>query len=342
MTARAAIDLAYGNESWTTGVHLGRPLAAEADVRVLHEHDRQRRAGVPLVWVESGVPWVPPPSWFDPMAAAWLIDTHRGLGWRGRLARGFDMVFVAQQRDANRLRAEGHAAHWLPLAAPDDLVPPTIPYAERAYDAAFVGQAPQGSFRRALLDHLASRISVAPHGGFVEPAEMMRLYANARVVLNVPLADDLNMRAFEAPAAGALLATETMDGLSSILPENTYALVSERTLDGWTSAIMRALAADDTAERAAEAQRAVLAYHTYRQRAATVVELIGEATARSNPADRARALGSAWAHWGRPGEVLRIGGMRHADQATVAVGAAIARHIKRRVPASLHSGGIRH
>lgn len=301
MTVRQAIEIAYGHESHTTAVHLERAAAAAGLVA-------DSPAG-PLLWVESGQPWLPS---LDAMAgrttAAWIIDTHRGIGWRRRVAQAFDLVFVAQRDAVAPMLAAGVPARWLPLAAPADLVVDAPPLPERPYDVAFVGQAPPGSLRAAVLEALAVRHRVAPRDGFVTPPRMMARYASAKVVLNMPLATDLNMRVFEATAAGALLVTGPAVGQDDILPAGSYVQVDDRSVDAWVAAVSRALADPEVADRAGEARAAVLDRHTYGHRAETLVDALHEPSARrpiTNEARR-RALAAGYSRWGKTATAARL------------------------------------
>ncbi len=298
---RQAIEIAYGHESHTTAIHLERAVAAAGLVA--------DTPGGPLLWVETGKPWLPS---VEAMAgrttAAWIIDTHRGIGWRRRVAQAFDLVFVAQQDAVAPLQAAGVPTRWLPLAAPADLVPDAPPLADRPYDVAFVGQAPTGSLRAVVLEALAVRHRVTPQDGFVAPPQMMERYASAKVVLNMPLATDLNMRVFEATAAGALLVTGPAIGQEDLLPAGSYVEVADRSVDAWVEAVGRALADPMAAFRAGEARTTVLDRHTYRHRAETVVEALSEPSVRrpiSNEARR-RALAAGYSRWGKAGTAARL------------------------------------
>ena len=254
------------------------------------------------------MPWLPPVERLSrTLSACWLIDTHRGLGWRRRLAAAFDVAFVAQGDAVEPLAEAGLDVHWLPLAAPADLCVEGPRLADRRYDVAFVGQARRGSLRAAVLDALRSRCSVAPTPPYVSPPDMMRLYASARVVVNLPLARDLNMRVFEATGAGSLLVTGPAHRLDRVLPTGSYELVEARTVDAWVRGVAQALADPDAQDRADRAHQRVMAEHTYEHRLATVIDVLGSSTRRPLAmAERAAALGAAYARWGRPGPAVRL------------------------------------
>ena len=261
----------------------------------------------PLLWVESGVEWVPDADDLaHDGAAAYLIDTHRGFRWRAHLARAFDLVFTAQRPAAERLRASGLRAEWLPLAAPRELCGPGPDLASRPYDVGFVGQAPPGSFRAELLDDLERHVSVAPTPGHLDPPEMMDLYRSARVVVNVPIADDLNMRAFEGPGARALLVTEPVPGLSEVLPSGSYVTVEDRDVQRWTKAVKAAVRDPDAQARADAGYEHVVSRHTYDDRAAVVVDRLSSISGAVDPVRTRAALAAAWARWGRADRIRAL------------------------------------
>lgn len=303
--------LLYGAEPGTTAVHLQRALERRTRLVVsgpghppLATSDEDRRS----IWVESGIEWVPDVDDLSPgPTACWLIDTHRGMGWRSRLAGAFDHAFVAQQDAVEVVKARGVNVEWLPLAAPAELAGPGPELADRPYDFAFVGQRWPGSFRAAVVDALREKYSMAPVEGFVPPERMMGLYRSARVVVNVPLANDLNMRTFEAVAARALLLTGPANKLESVLPSGAFVVVEHRDPRSWVDALGRALGETDSQERADEAHRHVMAHHTYDNRAARVLEVLDDALRSRRPAGaRAAALGAAHARWGQLGAIAAL------------------------------------
>ena len=252
--------------------------------------------------------WVPGPDELGAgPSAAWLIDTHRGLDWRRRLAAGFDLTFVAQRSAVAPLVGDGLDARWLPLAAPMELCAPGPDLAARVHDVAFVGQAPPGSTRARVLADVARHFDVVRAPGFLAPDRMMDLYRSARIVLNLPLARDLNMRTFEAAGARALLVTGPAEGLDAVLPSDMCALVESTEPAAWADAVAQALEDPRSQRRADRAHAHVLAHHTYDHRAAVVLDALRTIEPRGiDPAVRHRAVASAYARWGSPGAVARL------------------------------------
>jgi hypothetical protein len=136
--------------------------------------------------------------------AWWAIDTHMDLSWYQTKAPDFDVVFTAQRNGARQLAAEGIArALWLPLAC-DPQIHRKHDVAKQ-YDVCFIGSIMPGA-RTELLE-LIHRHYRSVFIGQRYFDEMARTYSASRLVFNRSVADDLNMRVFEALACGSLLIT---------------------------------------------------------------------------------------------------------------------------------------
>lgn len=301
--SRVGFTLAYGYEPHTTAVHLERALERQPDILLREAGAASPVAGgqEPLLWVESGVEWIPSVEQLsEHTSGAWLIDTHRGMGWRTTVATAFDVAFVAQFDAVEPIRARGVRCEWLPLAAPRELCGPGPELADRSYDVAFIGQCPPGSLRAAVLDALRSHFSMAPVTGFVPPDQMMERYRSARVVVNLPWAGDLNMRTFEAAGARSLLVTGPALKLEDVLPPDSFVRVDGEDPTSWVRAIDGALRHADSQARADLAHCHVLSQHTYDNRAETALTVLAGTTQRRlSRRHRAAALGAAYARWGR-------------------------------------------
>ena len=309
-SAGTTLKLAYAYEPHTTAVHLQRALARRVPVVVAGPGHPPSLSGEAdrLLWVESGGTWLPALDELERVpAGAWIIDSHRGAGWRARLASAFDVVFAAQEDFVAAVRRQGLRAEWLPMAAPAELCWPGPDLAGRSYDAAFVGQRPAGSPRAMVVDALEERFSFAPVDGFVPPDRMMDLYRSARVVVNLPWAGDLNMRTFEATGARALLVTGPAQSLEAALPPGSYARVDDLSPAAWVRTVEEVLRDPDAQARADRAYEHVVATHTYDQRADRVLEVLGAASKRGiPPGDRAAGLAAAYARWGRLPSVAEL------------------------------------
>lgn len=277
----------FGNEEHTTGHHLVEALGqrgVEVTVRGRghRTQDGPLPSGVPLLWIESGNASFPTAGDLARRpSAAWLIDTHRGYEWRAPFASAFDLCFVAQRSAVDHLAATGLAAVWLPLASPGHS-PGYVP-AHRPVPASFVGNVLAGTRRARILDAVTTPGVVKRNAGYLTPREMIVWYEQSVVVVNIPLASDLNMRLFEAAGAGAYVVTGPMDGLAEILPQSTITVVESDDPGAWVTAISEALANDQTADRAARAESIVHSRHLYTHRVQVVLERLARLEQRPIP-----------------------------------------------------------
>lgn len=208
-----------------------------------------------------------------------LIDVHRDLPTRAMFARLFDHVFVAQREQAAVIARTHDSVHWLPLAG--DPAVHFVPDLPRDIDVGFVGKlgAP-GTERHAVLSHVLGRFRTNDYARPHTPWEMGQVYSRSRIVFNKSIGGDVNMRVFEALAAGALLVTDRIgNGLDELLTEGEH-FVGYDTAEEAVAQIERYLA--DEAERARIAQAGqdlLRARHTYDARLARILDVVREAGA---------------------------------------------------------------
>ena len=219
--------------------------------------------------------------------------------------RLFDVVFYTQKDIGPVLRQAGLSqAEWLPFAF--DATLRNDPDAERIYDIGFVGSLEQPATRAERVQVLARlegkyRLNDYRRAAFGD--DMMRVYNQSRIAVNVPVPGGFNMRTFEAMAAGALLLTRAVgNGQEDFFRDGVH-LVTYRDSDDLIDKVDYFLRNDaERREIAANGMREVLARHTYDHRAAQLLETMTKSTpARAR--DRAARL-SAYADFydylGRP------------------------------------------
>lgn len=332
------VTLAFGNETRTTGWHVYRALEAlGVDVHLAGpgHASSTHRSDVPIVWVESSAQWIPDSvTNGEPGASvAWLIDTHRPGRWRRAMPQLFGAVGFAQRAAFARAAARDGAGRlaWVPLAAPIDLARPDDDLLRRPYDIAFVGHAPAGSRRATILAALGRELTVAPSVGPVTPRVMMELYGSARIVVNIPLAGELNMRSFEAPASRAVMLCAPTSDLGRILPRGSYVEVQSEDPAAWVRAA-HAIVADTASQSMADAAFArVSSRHTYHHRACQLLEMFQVATA---PANAPRVAATVFAEWGHPSAIarLRLGPVERTSAIAAAWASRAARSAMTRFP----------
>jgi len=199
--------------------------------------------------------------------SAYFIDVHQGLDERLRLAQLFDTVFIAQRQYLEPFRQVGCPnVYWLPLACDPD-----VHFQSRQneiYDVAFVGKLGRtGSWRHETLTKVLCRYKTNNYSAFVIPNEISQIYSQSKIVFNASINHELNMRFFEAMAAGALLVTDRIpEELGEMFIEGEH-FVGYTTVAEAIEKIDYFLVHDSERKQIASCgQQQVLAHHTYKKR----------------------------------------------------------------------------
>lgn len=201
---------------------------------------------------------------------AWYgIDTHMDYEKHIRIARLFDITFIAQKEYVGDLKSDGiHQVFWLPLAFEPSLNPEPCP--PRIYDIAYVGSNNAGMHpvRHQLLQCLAINFPNMWQG-MATPEEMGKIYAQSRIVFNKSVNNDLNMRYFEAMGAGAVLMTDRIreNGVDELFVRGMHFVEydDEKSL---VAAVRTLLSNPEETRRIGNAARdCVRIQHTYAHRA---------------------------------------------------------------------------
>ncbi|MBD3176430.1 MAG: glycosyltransferase, partial [Armatimonadia bacterium] len=257
----------------TTGEHCRKALEPFADVTYFPPERLHLAPPVGFdlyLNVDDGFhyPW---PQHLRP-CAWWVIDTHLTYEEDREKARGFDYLFTAQRDGAEKLRADGIVpAWWLPLACNPDLHRP-MPVAEKDLDVAFVGN-PASPERVWYLDLLRERYA-RHYIGNAYGDEMAEVYSRARIVFNISVRNDINMRVFEALGCGSLLITNDLaeNGQDELFTPGKH-LVTFTSDEELLQRIDYYLEHDDERERiAAAGHERVMAEHTYEAKMRHIVD----------------------------------------------------------------------
>ncbi|MFO7683677.1 MAG: glycosyltransferase [Chloroflexota bacterium] len=241
-----------------------------------------------------------------------LCDTHLWLEARQHLARFFDHVFLYHRNYLVHFSEHpaGHV-HWLPYACDLEVFKPVG--MTRDLEVAFVGQPMLATTRRAaIIQQLEARYRVNEQRYHLRE-EIPAVYARAKIVLNMPLKDDLNFRTFEAMSCGALLLTRRVNNGQEILFQEgvhfaAYADEKEmfEKIDHYLTheAEREAIAAAGLAE--------VQAHHRLEQRISEMLENIAAAPdlaapiRRMTPAQVDREYAWLYEYWRSPEPGLRL------------------------------------
>ena len=200
-------------------------------------------------------------------AVAYLIDVHQDLASRLRLSQFFDVVFVAQKDFVPAFEEIGHPnVRWLPLACDPEIH--SRPHEMREFDVGFVGKLGQpGAWRNDVLTTVLPRYKTNEFSNFYTPRAMAEVYGQSKIVFNVSINGDVNMRLFEAFASGAMLITDRIkNGLDELFVEEIH-YVGYTTIKEAMEKINYYLAnPDERMKIAAAGQELALNSHTYRHR----------------------------------------------------------------------------
>lgn len=214
------------------------------------------------------------------MKVLYLIDTHTSLPEDLVMSRMADLVFCAQKEAADEIAKSHPAVFWLPLACD-----PVLHYKEvfeKQFDLAFIGGVADPR-RERMLRILGERYP----NSFIGRAPRERIgeiYSSSRIVVNIAVKDDLNMRFFEGLCSGSLLMTDSIvnSGMDALLREDDRPFCTlYRDLDDLLQKIDYYLDHDAERELIAVRGREFSAAHTYRHRWESIERHIAAAFLRS-------------------------------------------------------------
>jgi len=240
------------------------------------------------LWIDDGrddMRMVPPRPW-----AYYAIDTHLGWAYRAWKAGQADLVFCAQKNAVEEFERDGIKAVWIPLACDPSihlnaeeflargLKPEEV---DKRYDIAFVGYVRDdtGLGFNNRVDYLDRIFREVPSFWFAANRfweEMALRYVRARVGLNISIRDDLNMRIWEIMSTGTpCLSNHDVAGIDDLLEAGTHYIAFEgpdemversKWMLGQGPEYLDSLGRIGMTE--------VRNRHTYRNRMATVLEVI--------------------------------------------------------------------
>ncbi len=244
-------------------------LAPKEDMRLFGQYD----ANFWVDWGEDGLTSIIPYRLMEcpKPSIYWASDTHLGFDYRLETAKKMDHVFCAQKQAVIDFEKAGVNAEWLPHAfepqAYHDIenidefgFPRPFSYASKDFDIGFVGHV--NSENR--VEFLHRMFSEFPNFFFGQRRfqDAARVYAKSKIVINVAMKEDLNMRCFEAMGAGAFLLTDYVPYMEEIFEDGKH-LVLYRSTEEAIDKAKYYLAHDSEREKIAQAGFAeVMAKHT--------------------------------------------------------------------------------
>ena len=138
----------------------------------------------------------------------WAIDTHQFLQDQIKKSRYFDLTFSAMK---NTVAAFGPDAYWLPVGASIYEKDYNLP---RTLEIGFIGNIIPGLHerRKRIIEKLQKEFPqfICLNNVFLE--EKAKIVSQMKIMINISLNNDLNLRVFETLACGALLITDRIIG----------------------------------------------------------------------------------------------------------------------------------
>lgn len=254
-------------------------------------------------WGEDGLPWQ---EWEIPKDGGKTIyvasDTHLGKEYRFDKARKFDYVFFNQlsavleymatygiqatetEKDLFQDSKTKQVFGWLPHAAE----PQAYPKIEiiKKYDVGFVGHVQEtpnynGFTRVEALDRLFSEFPNFYYGSRHPAFPSVNLFEDAakhfsesRIVFNISIKDDINMRVFEALSTGSFLLTNYIPTLGELFKDGKH-LVTYKTLDEMVEKAKYFLEHEEEREKIAKAgYEEFTSNHTYKHRIEKILKIV--------------------------------------------------------------------
>ena len=225
-----------------------------------------------FLWIETGLGLAPEGLDRIPVPkAAYLIDTHLKLPLHLKMAKKFDVVFLAQRAYISAFRKSGNRnVYWLPLAC-DPGIHGRL-QVQKEYDVGFVGSVTDER-RIKLLRNLSKVVPVRYKRAFLR--EMTDHFCRSRIVFNNAVRKDLNMRVFEGMCSGSMLLTDYADGLEEFFENRKHLVIYDE--DNLVDLCRYYISHEAEREKIAEAGRLeVLEKHTYVHRVEEIFRVMDE------------------------------------------------------------------
>lgn len=220
--------------------------------------------------------------------AFWHSDTHLGYDWRLEKARRTDFNFVAQKRAVEEFKRDGIPNPvWMPHAV-EPMAYPYLPSIKK-YDLCFIGHI-NSENRIDALDKMFKAHSKFFFGQrlFENAAE---IFCQSKVVFNISIKDDINMRVFETLSTKSLLLTNWIPTIEELFEDGKH-LVLYRTLDEAIEKAKYYMEHDEERERIAEAGfNEVRSKHTFEHRAKQVLDFCLPGWEKEKQAEQLAAVG---------------------------------------------------
>jgi O-antigen biosynthesis protein len=228
-----------------------------------------------IFYIDDGTEYVVYPN-ANILQIFYIVDTHLGIEDDLSMLNFVDIIFCAQQNAIKKLEYLNIPIYWLPLACSEDYHH-SSKHHEKTYDVGFIGR--DGFGRR---ESIVSKIRKEFPNSFLDfapRAQIGEIYAKSKIILNVAINNDINMRFFEALCSGSMLLTDNIiqngqDELTQNAKEKFF--VSWVDEDDLVEKIHYYLSYDAERERIAKAGRAYSLENQYINRWSKIKETISK------------------------------------------------------------------
>lgn len=213
----------------------------------------------------------------------WASDTHLGYDYRFDFAKRYaQATFCAQKDAAEKFQASGLDAAWLPHAVEprayndEDDPTGTKPYnfITKKQDVCFIGHVNSDN-RVEALDRLFREFPNFFYGQklFNEAAKK---YAESKIVFNISMKNELNMRTFEVMGSKSLLLTDRCATIEELFQDGKH-LVLYDSMEEMVKKARYYIEHDDEREAIAQAgYEEVMKKHTIDHRVSVMLDKINE------------------------------------------------------------------
>lgn len=243
-------------------------LAPTGDLSIFGKYDFH----LDVDWGEDGLRGIIPYKTIEvpkPLAV-WNSDTHLGYEYRLNKSKRADVVFCAQKRAAEEMGRDGiENPLWLPHAV-EPLAYPKTDYASKKYDVCFIGNL-NSKNRVDALDRLFREFPNFYFGKklFEDAADT---FCQSKIVFNISMLDDVNMRTFEAMATGSFLLTNWIPTIEELFEDGKH-LALYRSEEEMIDKAKYYIKHDEERENIAKAgYEEVMSKHTIQARVNRIIE----------------------------------------------------------------------
>jgi hypothetical protein len=202
--------------------------------------------------------------------AVWLYDNYLNFRWHKEMAGLFDYPFFAQLNRAQLAeKYTRRSVFWLPFAADEQFHRDSN--LERDIDIGYIGTITEQK-KKFFRQFSASGLEVQTNDRYFSIEEIGQFYSRCKLVYNILARRDLNVRAFEASCAGAVVVNQGwIDEGSRLIFKEGESMAYHNFSDA--PDICRRLLADDTkrSQMGENAKNIVVSGHTYQDRMKTVL-----------------------------------------------------------------------